>query len=606
MRLTSIWSSTKSLVVLIILINHNWLSAQFADTVVSIKPIVVESGKSFSSNNESLVLIENLTDESPVFVKNYGPSSIATISYRGGASSQTNVSWNGIPINNPSLGLTDFSLINSFFIDKYRISSNTSVAPNINGQLSLYSNLDTNRLSLQSTFGSFGLRNNGIKASKKFGRIHLGVRMLRVSAQNDFPYKIGSERFITDHSDYRQNGYLLESKMDLKHNMTLSGYSWFTNTYRQIPPTTRQSISEATQEDKIWRNALNFMWVKGDWSLNTNLGYSFEEIIYKDDQIDLVAPSQIESWHFSNKLSKSFNKLELHWNNVVNYAMSQAPSFGEVQDLAIFNSSLFGRFDIDKFWAEGEMSIATNFSNGEHMPWMIKLGSYFSDLLSASFQMGHQVRFATINDMFWNPGGNIDVKPEKSTNFELSFEYDNDYTKISVSGYYRDVKDWILWAQDHEGPFFSVQNIAEVKTRGIETLLMTHHSILKNLSLDSEFNGTFNLSENQKDIQSPNIRKGDQLYYTPKYKLTYNLTANYKKFHIRVEPQFVSSTRGLNEDLNSYFIANSSLGYNFSHQLANASLRFDINNVFNTENRIIEFRPMPGVNYRITLNFNIL
>ena len=83
---------------------------------------------------DSLVLKENialsmadiLTFNSSIFVKSYGRATLSTVSFRGTSASHTQVTWNGMRINNPMLGMTDFSMIPSYFIDDASLLHGTS------------------------------------------------------------------------------------------------------------------------------------------------------------------------------------------------------------------------------------------------------------------------------------------------------------------------------------------------------------------------------------------------------------------------------------------------------------------------------------------------
>ena len=62
-------------------------------------------------------LADVLTQNTSLFIKSYGRATLATASFRGTAASHTQVTWNGMRINSPMLGMVDFSLIPSYFID---------------------------------------------------------------------------------------------------------------------------------------------------------------------------------------------------------------------------------------------------------------------------------------------------------------------------------------------------------------------------------------------------------------------------------------------------------------------------------------------------------
>ena len=98
----------------------------FLQDTVRVKEIIVKSSSKPSVLNgfmdhtiDSMVLKDyKLTDISsvisentPLFVKNYGPGAISTISFRGTGASHTQLLWNDFSINSPMLGQADLSLV---------------------------------------------------------------------------------------------------------------------------------------------------------------------------------------------------------------------------------------------------------------------------------------------------------------------------------------------------------------------------------------------------------------------------------------------------------------------------------------------------------------
>ena len=76
--------------------------------------------------NIALSMADILTFNSSVFVKSYGRATLSTVAFRGTSPSHTQVTWNGMRINNPMLGMTDFSTIPSYFIDNASLLHGTS------------------------------------------------------------------------------------------------------------------------------------------------------------------------------------------------------------------------------------------------------------------------------------------------------------------------------------------------------------------------------------------------------------------------------------------------------------------------------------------------
>ena len=85
--------------------------------------------------NIALAMADILTFNSSVFVKSYGRATLSTVAFRGTSPSHTQVIWNGMRINNPMLGMTDFSTIPSYFIDQASLLHGTSSVNETGGGL---------------------------------------------------------------------------------------------------------------------------------------------------------------------------------------------------------------------------------------------------------------------------------------------------------------------------------------------------------------------------------------------------------------------------------------------------------------------------------------
>ena len=85
--------------------------------------------------NIALSMADVLAFNSSIFVKNYGRATLSTVAFRGTSPSHTQVTWNGMRINNPMLGMTDFSMIPSYFIDDASLLHGTSSVNETGGGL---------------------------------------------------------------------------------------------------------------------------------------------------------------------------------------------------------------------------------------------------------------------------------------------------------------------------------------------------------------------------------------------------------------------------------------------------------------------------------------
>ena len=146
--------------------------------------------------NIALSMADVLTFNSSIFVKNYGRATLSTVAFRGTSPSHTQVSWNGMKINNPMLGMTDFSMIPAYFIDDASLLHGTSSVNETGGGLGGAVKL----LTKPANADGFGLQYiQGIGSFKTFDeflRLTYGnehwqssTRVVFSSSPNDYKYR---------------------------------------------------------------------------------------------------------------------------------------------------------------------------------------------------------------------------------------------------------------------------------------------------------------------------------------------------------------------------------------------------------------------------------
>jgi iron complex outermembrane receptor protein len=141
----------------------------------------------------NLSLSELLSENTTIYIKEYGRGALATASFRGTSPTHTQVSWNGININSPMLGMVDFSLIPVYIVDEINLqhggASVSESSGGLGGHISIQNNVDwKNRFSGRyyqgissfSTFDEFGQFNLGNEI------IQSKTRMYHNYSRNDY------------------------------------------------------------------------------------------------------------------------------------------------------------------------------------------------------------------------------------------------------------------------------------------------------------------------------------------------------------------------------------------------------------------------------------
>jgi iron complex outermembrane receptor protein len=218
-------------------------------------------------------------------------------------------------------------------------------------------------------------------------------------------------------------------------------------------------------------------------------------------------------------------------------------------------------------------------------------------------------RLPSINDLYWNPGGNSELSPEQGYSTDLGIKWNiktsNYQINFSPNIYSRWIDNWIQWQPN--GNHWSALNIKKVWSRGIETNtnLITEFSHIKALF---NLKTSYNMSTNIELFNENPSSLGKQLTYCPHYKAVFKASFSFKKLHLTYLHNY-TGYRFTSSD-NSYFLPAFQLGRLFlSSDLKvkkqTVKIFYKLNNLYNVDYQLIINRPMPLINQEIGLNINI-
>ena len=107
--------------------------------------------------------------------------------------------------------------------------------------------------------------------------------------------------------------------------------------------------------------------------------------------------------------------------------------------------------------------------------------------LIAKASISQNFRFPTLNDLYFLPGGNPDLKKESGWTYDVGLSFSVGKNRIyslngSVNWFESYIKDWIIWLPTTKG-FFSPENIKDVHAYGIEMQSDVNVALTKDLTL---------------------------------------------------------------------------------------------------------------------------
>jgi iron complex outermembrane receptor protein len=229
--------------------------------------------------------------------------------------------------------------------------------------------------------------------------------------------------------------------------------------------------------------------------------------------------------------------------------------------------------------------------------------------IMAKASLSRNYRFPTLNDLYFLPGGNPDLRPERGWTYDagLSFAVGRDGVySLSGSASWFDsyISDWILWLPTTKG-FFSPRNVKDVHAYGVE--LQSSLEVALSPSMQLTLDGTYSWtpSINEGEPMSPADKSvGKQLPYVPEHTATLTGRLTWRSWSLLYKWNYYSkrytmssNDLSLSGTLPTYFMNNVTLEKGLSFAWADLSLKLAVNNLFDEEYLSVLSRPMPGINF---------
>lgn len=616
---------------------------------------------------DSLILKENialsiadvLTFNSPIFVKQYGRATLSTVSFRGTGPSHTQVTWNGMRINNPMLGMTDFSMIPSYFIDDASLLHGTSSVNETGGGLGGLVRLSTAPADIRG-FGLQYIQGIGMfRTFDEFLRLEWGdehwqvsTRAVYQSSANDFKYRNRDkkENIYDDEMNIVGSYYpternksgafddvhvLQEVYYDTRRGDRFGLNAWYINSNRELPLLTTDYADdkqfENRQREHTLRSVLSWDHYRSDWKVAAKAGYihTWMAYDYRKDPGSGIMNSITRS---RNKVDTFYGQADGEYTPNGNWFFTAGISAHQHLVESIDKDIILqqGGKDIvgyDKGRIELSASVSAKWRPTERLGLSAVLReemygtkwatvpAFFADcqlskrgniVAKASVSRNH--RFPTLNDLYFLPGGNPDLRSESGFSYEAGLSFavgkENVYSLSgSASWYDQHIDDWILWLSTPKG-FFSPRNIKQVHAYGVE--MQASLDVIPARDWKLTMNGTFSWSPsiNEGEPISPADQSvGKQLPYEPEFsaavtgRLTWRSWGLLYQFCYYSERYTMSSNDiTLSGRLTPYLMNNLSLDKAFALKWADLTLKGTVNNLFNEEYLSVTARPMPRMN----------
>lgn len=504
-------------------------------------------------------LADLLQNTGAVYVRQYAPGQLSTVSMRGSSASQVQVLWNGFNLNNLTLGQTDFSLVPVALFSSVSVDMGALGAMGGNGVVAGAIELDSRELleKKQSLVragiqaGSFGRYAADAAFSGRGTNNTFSVKPYYMSSAGDFTYKTydGGQKKMQHAASTTYGGIASYGHRFKQSDMNTE--VWLNAADREIPPTLYESRSLAEQQDFNLRFSVNHRRRKNGLFYGNRIGYFYDRLNYENPVSDENSQFRVQNLLGE---TESFWKSGKH-SHKINLFFSGAKAFntGYAENAFLLRGSA-GYFFNARYRQEKKMPLALSaaikeeVNNGIFSIPVLQFGMSMNYQLKGrknihafqvSYNTGTVYRFPTLNDMYWSPGGNPALLPEKGISGNITAGWNMvpvstaglNFLKVNFTHYQRYMYDWIMWLPN--GAFWSPRNFQEVWSRGNETSvhLQTGHHL--KFFMKTLLNYTVSTIQ---ESGIPNDMSIDrQLIYTPMYNATATAGITWKGFSVSAD-----------------------------------------------------------------------
>ncbi len=633
--------------ILIAALTFSRVSAQdVMDTVISINEVIVfskgpQSEKGLiSSEIDSISLSRNLSEDlssllsskSLIYIRSYGYGGLSTASFRGTAANHTKVYWNDMKINDPSAGQVDFSLIPASFADEVKIYHGSSSLQHGSGALggSVHINsLPEWKDGISSTLfqksGSFNTHHSFVKVSGGKNNFFIRLRAFRRSSDNNFEYLntangLWNTEKLKASSSARKG---IQSDMFLKtpDKGIFSLHSWIQSADRNFAPVMSYMGPSRleNQQDQSYRILGKWKYYGGKVISRISTGFSQNELDYYlglNESFNTIHNSRSNSLNIHTRYEA---EADVYTSTKIKGMINMAYVKGKYNDLKNNTGFDVGRPEAGVVLSlHHELNIPLSFYTllrsdiygKEQSPLMPAAGVEYSPeaLPGIDFKsnISRNYNFPGLNDLYWIPGGNPDLRPEDSYSSDLSVNYELGYDgyslQTSLTTFLSTINNWILWKPGEYG-FWKAENVERVRSRGLEYQLISDLDFgFLSLHIAGTYSYTRTSNEGMNNLEDASA--GKQLIYIPVHRSNFNCRLKFR--YLELGYGFLASGKRYTttdndpfQALSPYMIQELEIAGRFKIAGFTTESGVEIKNLSDTDYQVINSRPMPGRNFTV-------
>jgi vitamin B12 transporter len=547
-------------------------------------------------------------------VRSAGHGLLTLSGVRGLYGQQMSLLWEGIPIQSPMNGLKDLSLLPAFFTDQASVLAHAHLSTGNNAAISGLIDMKSQapvfnpyqQVKVHSALGSFGeyIIAGDWRLSQQ--RWYSRSRFMYKTAHNQYPilgYHHPSFRSLQANNDHLLSSAMQELGIKIHHHQILALHLWLTAADRGLVENITHPQPADRQKDRVARVLLKHDYQHRQLSSSAKVGAFVEDIIY-------IPSASSESQHRALTLfgeTHTFFKFHPRITGKVglfhSYAVGMSSHYPRQNQLRVSVLHLSLQYQYQKLgmhldvrqqrwndhWVSPNPSVSLQRELFHHLMW--------------SAHVGYAVRMPTLNDLFWTPGGNQELEPERGFKTETSLTYNPKRWTCKMQVYHHRLHQMIVWLPKNQS-HFQAQNVREVHVTGSEWSFSYRLPISSHQHWEFQVVNMLNFSTYAQTEKGNEHIIGNQLIFIPVSTGSGMVQWKRKSLDISAIAQY-SGKRYIYTDqsqaLDPYVLFDAQINYSIHHVKCPVRIGLSMQNVTNTHYELQYLRPMPGRSFQLNI-----
>lgn len=545
-------------------------------------------------NNEPINLFQQIPG---VAIRTYGSKTGGMfLSTYGSPAVNTKILLGDIDLTDAQFGSVDLTLVPEVLINSLSLVNSPSIffgSGAIDGAINI--NPWQNSTYISARIGMFG--HNGLLGNyfKNFDKIAINLSIGYLKDDGNYDYSVDNDQFTRENNDFERKYYSLISVAKISDKSNVSGLFMESRQSRGVAGSIAWPSPVARRDNKLQLGNISYN------HLNKN-GYTKIQLSTRISTENYDNPNPL--WPLSSEHTVYSNSAKINHNqtilnnisiNILLEGKQDKIESTDVGDHERFTQSfatevsipLINQFRVSPAFRIDRIGSSAVYNNQS-------IGIAYNGLKNSKLEYIIRTGFRnpTFNDLYWNPGGNPDLKPEKSWNhsFKYKFYLNNEYTNniyINISDNH--AIDLIQWTPTDETLLvWQPQNIAKSRRTNIT---LGNQVTLTQLPLQLAWHATYQKTED--------LDLNKQLLFAPKFIGFIGFNYSTQGFSIGVQAHYTGERLAQygvedNTSIPGYWSTSAVLKY--QKKLLGNSLQFilDASNLFNKQYMVMNDYPEPG------------